>query len=117
MTALEREMLRSKDVPQIVIDRMGEVIKTFDDNYGAERSCFDYGGYVLYFPNEQTYQENISDIFSFYHINMEDFEYSDTIGKGEGKEWHETLYLLSSDDGLVLIYPQEVGDGRAENVL
>lgn len=111
MTALQREMLQSKDVPQIVIDRMGEVIKIFDDNYGAERSCFDYGGYVLYFPNEQTYQENISDILSFYHINVDDFEYSETISRIERKEWHETLYLLSSDDGLVLIYPQEVENG------
>lgn len=111
MTALQRELLQSKDVPQIVIDRMGEVIQILDDNYGAERSCFDYGGYVLYFPSEKTYQENISDIFSFYHINADNFEYSDTISRGEGKEWHETLYLLSSDDGLVLVYPQEAGNG------
>lgn len=111
MTALQRELLQSKDVPQMVINRMGEVIKTLDDNYGAERSCFDYGGYILYFPNEQTYQENISDIFSFYHINADDYEYSDTISRIKGQEWHETLYLLSSDDGLVLVYPQGAGNG------
>lgn len=111
MTALQRELLQSEAVPRTVIDRMGEVIQTIDDNYGAERSCFDYGGYILYFPNEQTYRENISDIISFYHINADDYEYSNTISRGEGKEWHETLYLLSSDDGLVLVYPQEEGNG------
>lgn len=60
MTALQRELLQSETVPRTVIDRMGEVIQTIDDNYGAERSCFDYGGYILYFPNEQTYRENIA---------------------------------------------------------
>ena len=41
-----------------------DIIQTIDDNYGAERSCFDCGSYILYFPNEQTYRENISDIIS-----------------------------------------------------
>lgn len=83
MTALQRELLQSETVPRTVIDRMGEVIQTIDDNYGAERSCFDYGGYILYFPNEQTYRENISDIISFYHINADDYEYSDIISRGK----------------------------------
>ncbi len=108
--ALHRELVKDENIPNTVADRVLEVIQQLDDHYGEQRGCHAYGGYLLYFHNQQSYQENISDILSFYHIERDIFEYSDIIIRSEGMEWYETLYLLSSDDSLVLVYPQEVSD-------
>ncbi len=102
--ALSDEIMASDSGMAAVTDRIKKIASILDNSYGAYRKSVDMGGYVLYFPNQKTYKENIPNIFSFYHISADDFEYSDEIGKG----WYETLYLLSSDDSLVLIYPQEI---------
>lgn len=102
--ALSAEIMASDSEMAVVADRIKKIVSILDNSYDAYRKSVDMGGYVLYFPNQQTYKENIPNIFSFYHISADDFEYSDEIGKG----WYETLYLLSSDDSLVLIYPQEI---------
>ncbi len=98
---LTDEIMAADSGMSAVADRIKEKVSILDNSYGTYRKSVDMGGYVLYFPNQQTYRENISEILKFYHINADDYEYSDEIGNG----WHETLYLLSSDDGLVLIYP------------
>ncbi len=99
---LTDEIMAADSGMSVIADRIKEKVSILDNSYGTYRKSVDMGGYVLYFPNQQTYRENISEILKFYHINADDYEYSDEIGNG----WHETLYLLSSDDGLVLIYPQ-----------
>lgn len=43
------------------------------------------------------------------HLDKELFEYSEQIGNAADSkvQWQEELYLLSSDDSLVLIHPRE----------
>ena len=94
-------------------DRILELAGVLDDSYGAERKSNDMGGYILYFPDIQTYENTIAEIWKFYHIEPTMYEYKEHIGEREflHVQWIEKLFLLSSDDSLVLVYPQEVEQG------
>lgn len=95
-----------KDV--FIADRIMELAGIIDDAYGAGRKAYDMGGYVLFFPDVATYEKTIVDIWEFYHIEPRQFEYAQYIGETElsDLQWVEKLFQLSSDDSLVLVYPQ-----------
>ena len=75
--ALTDEIMASDSGMAVVADRIKETVSILERSYGAYRRSVDMGGYVLYFPNQQTYRENLSNILEFYHINADDYEYSD----------------------------------------
>lgn len=83
-----------------VISRISEIIKTLDDAYGMYRNSHSMGGYILLFTEKNEYQKNKERISAYYNIDTEAYEYSDDLGNG----WCEDLYLLSSDDALVMLY-------------
>lgn len=91
-----------------VADRIMELAGIIDDAYGAGRKAYDMGGYVLFFPDVDTYEKTIVDIWEFYNIEPREFEYAEYIGESEfsGIQWVEKLFQMSSDDSLVLVYPQ-----------
>ena len=91
-------------------ERILELVGVLDDAYGTGRTSKDMGGYILYFPDIESYENSIEDIEEFYNIEPEMYEYMERVGenKSESIQWIEKLFLLSSDDSLVLIYPQEV---------
>lgn len=91
-----------------VADRIMELAGIIDDAYGAGRKAYDMGGYVMFFPDVDTYEKTIVDIWEFYNIEPREFEYAEYIGEPEfsGIQWVEKLFQLSSDDSLVLVYPQ-----------
>ena len=64
--------------------------------------------YVLFFPDEDSYEKAIVDIWDFYNIEPTLYEYAEFVGDSETDEvqWIEKLFLLGSDDSLLLIYPQ-----------
>ena len=66
-------------------------------------------GYILLFTDTETYRRHISKIMEFYHLKKDLFEYSEQIvSMDDGvMEWQEELFLLSSEDSLVLIYPKD----------
>lgn len=105
------EEMRKQGKDAFVGERIAELAGVLDDAYGAVRKAHDMGGYILYFPDAQTYEDTIVDIWEFYHIEPTLYEYMECIGKSTSGniEWIEKLFLLSSDDSLVLIYPQEAG--------
>lgn len=98
---------QGKDV--FVGDRILELAGVLDDAYGGNRKAHDMGGYILYFPDAQTYENTVVDIWEFYNIEPTLYEYMEYIGESESSDiqWVEKLFLLSSDDSLVLVYPQE----------
>ncbi len=100
---------QGKDV--FVGDRILELAGVLDDAYGGNRKAHDMGGYILYFPDAQTYENTVVDIWEFYNIEPTLYEYMEYIGESESNDihWVEKLFLLSSDDSLVLVYPQEAG--------
>ena len=99
-------------------DRILEQAGVLDDSYNDSgkrggRNRWDYGGYVLFFPNEESYEKAIVDIWDFYNIEPTQYEYADFVGDTEMDEvqWIEKLFLLGSDDSLLLIYPRRTGKG------
>lgn len=106
MTLLEDE-LRTLGVDNIVLDRMREIIFTLDDAYKTNRGSRDMGGYIFFFDNEENYKNALPQILEFHNLRMEDYEYSEIINNNiEQGAWWEELYLLSSDDAIVLVHPK-----------
>ena len=105
-----KDFLESEQTNQNVVRRMEELTDILDGAYGGSRGAFDMGGYILFFGDIQTYGNHIAKIMAFYHLDGNLAEYSNTIeGTAESAiQWREELYLLSSDDSLVLIYPKAV---------
>ena len=58
------------------------------------------------------YEELKMLILSFYHLDIEDYEYSETLieDKEYNVEWWEELYMLSSDDAIVIMHPKSKED-------
>ncbi len=106
---LEEMRIQGKDA--FVGERIVELAGVLDDAYGAGRKANDMGGYILYFPDAQTYEDTVVDVWEFYHIEPTMYEYMECIGESASGniQWIEKLFLLSSDDSLVLVYPQEAG--------
>lgn len=103
-----KDFLESKQTDQNVVRRMEELTDILDGAYGGSRGAFDMGGYILFFGDIQIYEKHISKIMEYYHLDKDLAEYSNTIEGTAGStiQWREELYLLSSDDSLVLIYPE-----------
>ena len=97
---------------KIVSDRIEEIIDTLDDNYGAHRNSRDMGGYLLLFQSEENYEELKMQILSFYQLDIKDYEYSETLIEDQeyNVEWWEELYMLSSDDAIVIMHPRSKED-------
>lgn len=104
------EELKAKGMDKAVISRVKQLITILDRNYGQYRGNADMGGYILFFENIQTYRNYFEKVIDFYHLDKNMYEYSECIRNGQqsGTEWHEEMYLLSSDDALVFIYPCEI---------
>lgn len=102
------EELKEKNVDSMVVERMREMAGMLDDRYGVCRGSADMGGYILFFHDSRDYGKCISYILQFYHMDGKLFEYSERINENTASdvEWWEELYLLSSEDALVLIYPK-----------
>lgn len=103
------EELEEKGTDKAVISRLKELVTILDRNYGLCRGTADMGGYILFFEDIQDYQKYFERIISFYHLDRDLHEYAEVItdSKQSVTRWHEKLYLLSSDDSLVFIYPCE----------
>ncbi len=103
-----KDFLESEQTDQKVVRRMEELTDMLDGAYGGNRSAFGMGGYILFFGDMQTYKNHISKLMEFYHLDKDLSEYSRQIeGTADSAIlWREELYLLSSDDSIVLIYPE-----------
>lgn len=96
------------NLEDIVITHIKDEVGVLDDAYGGRRGIKDMGGYVLFFDNEKVYEECVDEIMDYYMIDKELFEFSDCINANSKSEikWMEELYLLSSDDAILLIHPK-----------
>ena len=104
--------LERNNVPSIIQDRMLEITDVLDSDYGATRSSTAYGGYVLYFPTCDDYSIMAPVILQNYNIDPNLAEYDDLLWSstaGTELEWHEELFLMSSEDSLVFIFPKLPG--------
>lgn len=104
-----RDFLESEKVDLTVVSHINDLVSILDGVYGECRGSYDMGGYILLFTDTETYRRHISKIMEFYHLKKDLFEYSEQIvSMDDGvMEWQEELFLLSSEDSLVLIYPKD----------
>lgn len=98
------ESLKSNGTDKAVMKRIEELVDILDREYGCCRNSSDMGGYILFFTELQTYEKFVPKIMEFYNLDKDLYEYSELIDATD--EWQEELYLLSSDDALVLIHPK-----------
>lgn len=110
------EDLQKGNIDSIVAERIMELAGILDDRYGVCRGSADMGGYLLFFHTSTDYERCLPHILAFYHLDGELFEYSEQINENTdtGVEWWEELYLLSSEDALVLVYPKDDTHKKAE---
>ena len=96
--------------------RIAEALKTLDEAYGANRKAHEMGGYVLLFLSEENFNAEIGRIMEHYNLNKDYAEYCETIEQSRvddgGLIWLEELYLLSSDDSILMIHPQSTTEGQ-----
>lgn len=104
--------IKNESVRNKLTERIFEITNTLDDNYGDDRNSYSMGGYILFFEETESYEKWIDNIFELYHISSDLAEYHDTIVTTEENEtvWDEILFMLSSDDGLIIIYPEKRGE-------
>ena len=95
-------------VSSTVINRIREQIEILDGAYGSRRGSKDMGGYILFFDSKSSYENSVNNIMQFYRLDSDLYEYSDCISEEDSMCWKEELYLLSSDDALVLIHPDDI---------
>lgn len=88
-----------------VISRVCEQTNILDEAYGSNRGRYDMGGYILFFNDKSSYDNNIDEILEYYKLDKDLYEYADCISETQGIRWMEELYMLGSDDALVLIHP------------
>lgn len=101
-------------IPEEVIEHICEQIEVLDNIYGSYRGSKDMGGYILFFQNNSIHKALVAEVLDFYNLDSELYEYSDEICNCKNQIWKEKLYMLGSDDALVLVYPTEECDVREE---
>lgn len=96
-------LIEREGMDSTVGERIEEIAETLDLAYGSHRSAYAYGGYIIFFPTREIYEDLIEQLNKFYNIAPEEREYLDFIGT-EG-QWCEELYQFT-EDALVFIYPK-----------
>ena len=98
-------LIEREGMDSTVGERIQEIAETLDLAYGSHRSAYAYGGYIIFFPTREIYEELIDQLNELYNIDPDEREYIDVIGANE--QWCEELYQLT-EDALVFVYPKEV---------
>lgn len=95
---------------KVVFEKMMDDILVLDAAYGEDRQSFSMGGYLLYFPTESDYASSLTALADTYHFDPWIYEFDDSIWEDTsvGVMWRRRHYQLSSDDALVLYYPENV---------
>lgn len=98
-------------VPDTVLGLLHKRVKTFDEYYSSTRDLEkDLGGYCIIFPSGSSRNGNEYQVFlNQQHVNIEKYEYRDSVWKNEKYCWIEELYLLSSDYGIIIFHVVEKG--------
>lgn len=108
------DMLReeySGRVDDEIIGIVDDRIKRLEDAYGAgQPDQTGYGGYLLFFPTPQDCMITYPKVLSHYGLDDDLNEYDDIIDTASSNQrWHEKLFLMGSDDALILVYPEVSG--------
>lgn len=84
-----------------ILGRIWTAIEILDNSYGSQRTSKDMGGFVFFTSGEKEKNR----ILDFYRLEEKSAEYSDIICQTSSGTWYEDLYLRSSDDAVIIVYP------------
>ena len=98
-----------KDISS-VLEHLRFVIKTLEDTYHENEHSEHRGGFVAFFPDEESpsleYSKKI--LLLRYHLEENDFEFDDVLATTTKENvtitWHSRLYIMS-DFQIVIIFP------------
>lgn len=96
-----------KEVSNAVVKRIESVVQSLDTYYGKSRTSYDMGGNLFFLSDIGLIAQQYKDILECYNLSENMREYSEVIGCEEKREWICDLYMLSSDDAIVIIYVRE----------
>lgn len=87
---------------------MMEDIEVLDTAYGVGRLAYSMGGYLFYFPTENDFKTSLDALAEVYRFDPWIDEFDDFLWKepNTGYVWKRRLYMLSSDDAMLMIYPE-----------
>ena len=87
---------------------MKEDIEVLDAAYGEGRPSYFMGGYLFYFPTENDFETSLDALAEVYRFDPWIDEFDDFLWEepNTGCVWKRRLYILSSDDALLMIYPE-----------
>lgn len=85
-----------------------EELKILDDNYGADRDVMkDYGGYVILTESKEDLPEIENEMNI--EITLDGVpEYVDIVRCSNKKVYTSSLFLLGSDNGIVVVMPYDI---------
>ena len=105
-----REMLErsipDEETRKNITSRLEQIIHTLDEFYFSDRNSFSYGGFVFLITEKHEAEKVREKIIQCYHLKNK-MEYDESICQNEGNVWKEELFLRSSEDSIVIIYPKE----------
>lgn len=101
-----------KDIPTEVKERvMGairETVSIYDEYYGESRhSERDLGGFLMFLPTLQDKELFYGKILKHYNLDVAYSEVDEEIAVSDNLKFRQQTFLLSSDYGLVIVYPEQ----------
>lgn len=104
------ELQKEYRIPEEVIKDIHRVVDILDTYYGSDRNVdIDDGGFLFLATEYMDAGRCFKELLNQYHIKAEDAELDDTLCIRDGVIWKSTLYLVSNDYGITLIYPCRKG--------
>lgn len=100
------------DIPAEVKEKVMEVIREtvsiFDDYYGESRHPeSDLGGCLIFLPTVQDTEMFYDKILNHYSIEVAYAEVDEEIAVSDNIKFRQQTFLLSSDFGIVIVYPEQ----------
>lgn len=102
----DMQELLSRVLSNSALDSLHDKVAVLDSYYGNTRDLQkDLGGLCIVLPTIDDWAESCHTVFEKYHIEKELYEYRKEYTV-ENPCWIEELYMISSDYGIILFYPQ-----------
>lgn len=114
MEKMIHQNLINKENFNTLVDKLTEYVVILDADYSADRESFAQGGYVFFISNCEEAKTVREEIIRCYNLE-EKLEFANVFLKCEDTKeiWKEELYLRSSDDAVVIIYPLKREEGES----
>jgi hypothetical protein len=98
----------STEYKEKVMEAIRKTINIFDEYYGEQRHPeSDLGGYLMFLTTLQDTELFYEKILMHYHLSAECAEVTEEITTSGNLKLIQQTFLLSSDYGIVILYPEQ----------